>query len=243
MSRLQILLYGIAAYVLAMLSILYAIGFVENIVVPRSIDVGPTAPLGTAIVIDVALLGLFALQHSVTARRPFKQWLTQFIPVAAERSTYVLASAAILGLLFWQWVPIPDAVWTIQNRILASALTALSFVGWAIVLISTFLINHWDLFGLRQVFANWQGKVPAPPEFVTPHLYKFVRHPIYLGFLLAFWATPAMTVGHLLFAAATTGYILIGIWLEERDLVTAFGDAYRRYSRQVPMLLPWPKKK
>jgi protein-S-isoprenylcysteine O-methyltransferase Ste14 len=240
MARIFILLYGIVAYALAMASILYAVGFVGNYIVPKSIDTGISAPIGTALVINLILLGLFAIQHSGMARAPFKRWLTQFMPQAMERSTYVLISALLLFALFHLWVPMPDVIWNVETTALGAILQALYFLGWAIVVGSTFLINHWDLFGLRQVLSNWFGTVALPPEFKTPLLYKFVRHPIYFGFLLAFWSTPLMTLGHLLFAIATTGYILIGIWFEERDLVAAFGDDYRKYSERVPMLIPWP---
>ena len=241
MSRILILIYGVVAYVLAMASVLYAIGFVENIVVPKSIDVSSqSAPTHVALIVNTLLLGLFAVQHSVMARQPFKAWITRMIPAAIERSTYVLASALLLFLLFCSWIPMPDVIWSVSHPFIANILTGISLLGWGIVLVSTFLINHWDLFGLRQVFANWQQKPLAPPEFRTPLLYKIVRHPIYFGFLLAFWFAPVMTLGHLYFAIATTGYILIGVWLEERDLLATFGDAYKRYRERVPMLIPWP---
>jgi len=204
----------------------------------RTIDSGATGPVGEAIVVDVLLMSLFALQHSGMARKPFKQWWTQFIPVAIERSTYVLLTSLALVLLFWQWRPIPTIVWQVADPHIAWAVMGLSFVGWLLVLTSTFLINHFELFGLHQVVVNLAGRTMPAPRFKTPVLYRLVRHPIYLGFIIAFWATPTMTVGHLLFAAVTTAYIFVGIFLEERDLVAQFGDEYRRYRERVSMLIP-----
>jgi protein-S-isoprenylcysteine O-methyltransferase Ste14 len=218
---------------------LYAIGFAGNIVVPKSIDMGPTDQPILSLVIDLLLLSLFAIQHSVMARRTFKRWWTRIVPPAVERSTYVLAASLTLALLCWQWRPISEPmIWRVESAAGAQLLWAVFWLGWAMLLMSTFLINHFELFGLRQVFAHMAGRQLPEPEFRTPLLYRYVRHPIYLGFLLGFWAAPVMTAGHLLFSIVTTGYILVGIWFEERDLVAQFGDRYRRYRDQVGMLLP-----
>lgn len=243
MGRILILLYGIVAYLIAMASVAYAIGFIGNFWVPKSIDSGPSFPLGEALTVNVLLLGLFAVQHSGMARRPFKKAWTAILPAQIERSTYVLLSGILLWLLYWQWRPITDEIWRIDNPIGFTLLQATYFFGWGIVLLSTFLISHADLFGLKQVFDHWLGKETAAPEFRAPFLYKIVRHPIYFGFLLAFWATPVMTAGHLFFAVAITAYMLIGIFLEERDLAATFGDTYRRYRERVSMLIPWPPRR
>jgi methanethiol S-methyltransferase len=239
MSRLFALIYGLISYALFLGTILYAIGFVTGFGVPKTINTGEIAALRVAIPNNLLLLSLFAIQHSVMARQWFKQWWTQYVPASIERSTYVLLSSLVLCLLFWQWQPIPAVIWQIDDPQLAMAVTGLSLVGWLIVFTSTFLINHFELFGVQQVVDNLTGETLPAPQFRTPFLYKFVRHPLYLGFIIAFWATPTMTAGHLLFAAATTIYILIGIVLEERDLTAMFGDDYRRYRDRVSMLLPW----
>ncbi len=239
MNRLLIFLYGIVSYLLSFGTILYAIGFVIGQVVPKTIDSGAQVPLLQAAFVDLCLMALFAIQHSVMARQPFKRWLARYVPAPMERSTYVLFASLTLLLLYWQWRPIPAVIWQVDNPAIAMALTGLYFTGWLILLTSTFLINHFELFGVQQVANNLVGRETPAPRFRSPLFYKFVRHPIYLGFIVAFWVAPTMTAGHLLFAAVTTCYILIGISLEERDLIALFGDDYRRYRDRVSMLLPW----
>jgi protein-S-isoprenylcysteine O-methyltransferase Ste14 len=234
-------LYGLAAYFTFFATILYAIGFVSGLVVPKAIDTGPDSSATEALVVNLLLMALFAVQHSVMARKQFKQWWTQYVPKSVERSTYVLLASLALVLLFWQWRPMPAIVWRIDDPDIAVTIATLSLVGWVIVFTSTFLINHFELFGLHQVANNLTGSEMPTPRFRTPMYYKFVRHPIYLGFIIAFWAAPTMSVGHLLFAAVTTAYIFVGILLEERDLIDMFGDDYRQYKKRVSMLLPWRK--
>jgi protein-S-isoprenylcysteine O-methyltransferase Ste14 len=241
MSRLIAFLYGVAAYAVFFVTFLYAIGFVSGLVVPKTIDTGAVVPMTEALVVNLLLMSLFAIQHSVMARKQFKRWWTQYVPKSVERSTYVLLASLALVLLFWQWRPMPAPVWQVTDPLAASVMTGLAMLGWLIVLTSTFLINHFELFGLHQVTNNLAGRAMPEPRFRTPLYYKFVRHPIYLGFIIAFWMTPVMTAGHLLFAAVTTAYIFVGIWLEEHDLVDLFGDDYLKYRNRVSMLVPWRK--
>jgi protein-S-isoprenylcysteine O-methyltransferase Ste14 len=239
------LLYGLLVYVFFLATFTYAIGFVGNLpLLPRTIDSGAAAPLLETLLVNLGLLGLFAVQHSVMARRGFKRWWTRIVPEAVERSTFVLAATLVLALLLWQWRPLAaPMVWQVDHPVGRVLLLLLFWCGWAVLLISTFLLNHFELFGLRQVFARALGRSIPAAEFRTPGLYRHVRHPLYLGFVIAFWATPQMSAGHLLFAIASTGYILIGIWFEERDLVAQFGARYRAYREQVGMLLPRPGKR
>lgn len=245
-------LYSLVAYAIFLATLNYAVGFLGNIrvgpwhglvFVPKSMDVGGQGtPVATALLIDAALLSVFALQHSIMARRGFKRWWTRIVPAPIERSTYVLFSSAALALLFALWRPIGGTVWSFDDRATTTALTIVSLLGWFIALIATFHINHFELFGLRQTFYALVGREVPETRFATPGLYRAVRHPLYLGFVIAFWATPVMTIGHLVFAIATTGYILVAIQLEERDLVHAFGNDYVRYRQQVPMLAPLPRR-
>ncbi|VTU26745.1 Putative protein-S-isoprenylcysteine methyltransferase [Variovorax sp. PBS-H4] len=233
-------IYGLVVYVFFLATFVYAIGFVGNMpLLPKTIDSGASVALVETLLVDVMLLGLFAVQHSVMARRGFKRWWTRLIPESVERSTFVLAASAALALLLWQWRPLAQPViWSVDDPVARIALQAVFWLGWGVLLISTFLINHFELFGLRQVWAKLRNRALPAADFRTPLFYRHVRHPIYLGFILAFWAAPTMTAGHLLFAAASTGYILVGIWFEERDLVEQFGQRYQAYRHQVGMLLP-----
>ncbi|MDZ7737308.1 MAG: NnrU family protein [Gammaproteobacteria bacterium] len=238
MGAVTIFLYGVIAYVVFLFSFLYAIGFLGNFLVPKSIDSGAPVDLIPAVVVNLLLLGLFAVQHSVMARPAFKRWWTQYVPPAAERSTYVLLTSLILFLIYWLWQPLPGVIWSVENTIGVYILWGLFALGWLIVLLSTFLIDHFDLFGLRQVWLHLRGREYTPPEFCVHMLYRYVRHPIMLGFIIAFWATPHMSTGHLLFAVTTTAYILIGVALEERDLIRAHGANYLEYRKKVPMIIP-----
>jgi methanethiol S-methyltransferase len=231
-------LYGVACYAVFLGSFLYAIGFVGDFAVPKTIDSGPGAAWPEALLIDLALLGLFAVQHSAMARPGFKAAWTRIVPRAVERSTYVLFSSLLLILLMWKWQAMPAVLWDVSALLPKAILLALCAVGWLIVLLSTFMINHFDLFGLRQVYLRMRGLDYTPLHFTQQALYKFVRHPIMLGFLIAFWAAPYMTVGHLVFAIMTTGYILVGIYFEERDLMRAHSAEYAAYRARVPMLFP-----
>jgi protein-S-isoprenylcysteine O-methyltransferase Ste14 len=237
MGRFIAFLYGLVAYVVFLFTLLYAIGFVEGRLVPKAIDTGTGVLTHEALVVNLLLMSLFAVQHSVMARKQFKRWWTQFVPASVERSTYVLFSS--LALLFWQWRPIPGVVWQITDPKIADVIVGLSLFGWLLALFSSFLINHFELFGLHQVAGNLAGRTMPEPKFKTPLLYNFIRHPLYLGFMIAFWSAPVMTAGHLLFAAVTTAYIFVGIFLEERDLIELFGDQYRQYCKTASMIIPW----
>jgi methanethiol S-methyltransferase len=237
MTKILMLAYGGLSYVLFFLTFLYAIGFLGNLAVPKSLDSGPTEPWPIALAVDLALLSLFAVQHSLMARQGFKRLLTRFIPVAAERSTYVLVSSLALMLLFWQWRPLGGVIWDVENPAGRALLYAGFAFGWALVLAATFAINHFDLFGLRQTWRAFLGQPQSELLFKTPFLYRIVRHPLYVGWLFAFWCTPTMTVTHLLFAVMTSAYILVAIQLEERDLMRAHPE-YAGYRRAVPMLVP-----
>lgn len=237
-GRTLAVVYGALAYLVFFVTFLYAIGFVGDLVVPKAIDDGVVVPPLQALLINVVLLGIFAGQHSLMARPFFKRWWTKIVPRSVERSTFVLLASLALVLLYWQWRPIPQPVWVVENEVARALIYALFFIGWGIVFLGTFMINHFDLFGLRQVFFYAKNKSYKELGFRTPFFYRFLRHPIMLGFIIAFWATPNMSVGHLLFAIATTVYILIAIQLEEHDLIGYFGEQYKEYRRRTPMLIP-----
>jgi len=242
MGKVFAFVYGLAVYCLFVAVFLYAVGFVADWLVPKSIDSGEPGDLAASLLVNAALLAVFAIQHSMMARPGFKAWWTTIVPSSLERSTYVLLSDLALALLFWQWQPLPDVVWHVEDPAGAMALRGLSALGWLMALASTFAISHFDLFGLRQVYLYLRDERYRQVDFRLVGLYKLVRHPLMLGFIIAFWATPHMTVGHLFFAVATTLYIFIALQLEERDLLAHFGEKYREYKKQVPMILPLGRK-
>lgn len=241
--RVSILFYGTVCYAIFLGAFFYVPGFILNILVPKSIDTGVPGPLGAALLVNILLLAAFAVQHSGMARSGFKAWLTRSLPEPAERSTYVLLSSLLLYILFWQWRPIPVVVWQVDHPVGSSILIGLCLTGWLIVFYATLLIDHFDLFGMRQVVLQFREKPYTHRAFTTPSLYKYIRHPLYLGWFIFFWATPRMTAGHLLFAVVTTTYILIAINWEERDLVKALGEPYQRYQETTPKILPFPRKR
>lgn len=246
MKKIISAIYGIIAYLTFLIAFFYAIGFVGNLYVPKSIDSGTTTTFFTALIINLLLLSIFAIQHSVMARPAFKKWLNSIISPAIERSTYVLLSSLALFLIYWQWQPITTIVWNVENETMATILTGLFFFGWLLALLSTFMINHFKLFGLKQVLNNLKGKfiTTEKPKFQANFLYKLVRHPIMLGYIIAFWSTPLMTVGHLLFTIITTLYILVAVkYLEEKDLKKSIGKAYEDYQNKVPMVIPFTKSR
>lgn len=244
MGKFISFMFGIISYAIFVVSFLYAIGFVGNFFVPKTIDSGPEVGLLASILINLLLLSLFALQHSVMARPAFKAWLNRFINPAVERSLYVLLSSLALVLIFWQWQPMTAIIWQAESQWLIYLLTGLYLTGWLVVFLSTFMINHFELFGLQQIYQNLKNKISESPKFQTNYFYKFCRHPIMLGFVIAFWAAPTMTSGHLLFAVITTLYIIIAVkYLEEKDLKKLIGPSYEAYQQEVPMLIPTFRKK
>lgn len=237
-----ILAYGVITYVVFLIVFLYTIGFVERIVVPKNIDEGAVGAMGASIFMNVLLLGVFGVQHTLMARIFFKKWWTTIIPEPMERTTYVMVTNVILIVLFFQWRPMPEAVWTVETPVLRAVIFGISGLGWATALYSTFLIDHFDLFGLRQVYLYWKGQAYFEKKFHQPTLYKIIRHPLMLGFLVAFWATPDMTQGHLLWAAVITAYVLVAIQIEEQTLIALLGDDYLQYRKTTPMLIPFTKR-
>ncbi|WP_156685675.1 methanethiol S-methyltransferase [Mycobacterium sp. Marseille-P9652] len=242
MKRYLTIGYGAAAYLLFLAAFLYLVAFLADSWVPRTVDHGLPAPLGEALVVNVLLVGAFGVQHSVMARPAFKRWWTRFVPPSIERSTYVVIASAVLGLLYWQWRTMDAVVWDVRQPAGRAVVWALFWLGWGIALASTFMVSHFDLFGLRQVYLAWRGKPYSHIGFHARLLYRLVRHPLMLGFLVAFWAAPTMTAGHLVFTLGMTAYILIAVQIEERDLVAVLGDAYRQYRRDVPMLVPLKRR-
>jgi protein-S-isoprenylcysteine O-methyltransferase Ste14 len=238
MSRTMIFIYGVISYLLCLAAFVYGMGFIGGIIVPTSLDAVPRRPLGYALAVNLGLLSIFAVQHSVMARPAFKRWWTRIVPEAAERSTYVLLSSILMIALYAFWQPIGGIVWSTDTEMGRDAVLSLYLFGWLLLVYTTFLIDHFDLFGLKQVWRQFRGKAHIPPQFHTPSLYRLVRHPLYIGWLIIFWATPVMTIAHLVFALTTTAYILVAIQFEERDLVQAFGENYLRYRRQTGMLVP-----
>lgn len=241
MGRVISFVYGVLAHLSFLLILVYLIGFLANVGVPKSIDSGPATPFGQALAINIALLALFAIPHSVMARPGFKQWWTTIIPTHLERSTYVLISNVFVVLLMWQWRPMTEVIWNVEHPVGTVVLWGLFGLGWFVLVFASFMINHFDLFGTRQVYLHLRGEVYTLPTFKATGFYKYIRHPLMLGWLLGFWSTPQMTVGHLVFAVGTTVYILVAIQIEERDLVKFHGEAYEQYRRQVSMLLPFKK--
>ena len=242
-ARLAGLVYSTGCYLIFLATFLYLIGFVGGVLVPKDINAGPLIDWPLAVLVNISLIVLFGVQHSAMARKSFKRGLAVCIPAAAERSTYVLLSSLVLALLFWLWHPITHTVWSVDTGWARALLTGLFWLGWGTVLLATLLISHFELFGLKQAIDRWRDTAQHAPIFRTPLLYKIVRHPLYLGFLIAFWATPDMTAGHLLFAVGLTIYLFVGTHFEEKDLVVLFGERYRQYQREVSMIVPAPKKR
>lgn len=244
MKKLVFFIYALIAYLVFIASFLYAIGFLGNFYVPKSIDSGLESGMFTSLLVNTLLLGLFAIPHSIMARPVVKKWLTKFIHPAVERSTYVLLSSLLLFFLFWQWQPLTQSIWQTENGGVVTLLNGMYFLGWLIVLLSTFMINHLQLFGLFQVNNFIKERSSNNPKFIKRYLYKIIRHPMMLGFLIAFWFTPKMSLGHLLFAVLSTAYIFVAVkYFEEKDLLNELGEDYKQYKNEVPMLFPFTKKK